>query len=378
MYYVSSILVHGFGKTARLAVEVFAVLALSCELHAQSFIQQPQGGTRYPGDGFLMSCVVTGNPSPAFQWYQDGNLLAGATNSQVFLTNLALTNAGNYTVVAGGETGSVTSAPAALVILADTDITGTIRDVRHVVIFMQENRSFDEYFGALKGVRGFNDRNTLLMRNGTNVFFQPDGNNYVLPFHITAQCLEDVEHGWDDGHDEWNSGKWDGWISTAGSDAMSHYTRADLAYYYGLAEAYTICDDSHCSVLGPTFPNRMYLMTGMIDPNSTGGGPVINNTVPFSGYNWTTYPERLQAAGVSWKVYQQPDFFPLNALAWFAQYENAPPGNPLHDRGMTFVNNIVSAFQSDIANGTLPAFHGSSRLSNLQSTRFSHPPTESG
>ena len=343
-----------FGRVARLLARTFILLAFPCHLYALSFVQQPQGGTRYPGDGFRLSCVVTGEPSPTFQWYQDGNPLASATNSQAFLTNLMSTNAGNYTVVASSGAASITSAPATLVVLSDTDVAGTIQDVRHVVILMQENRSFDHYFGSLKGVRGFNDRNALRFQNGNTDFFQPQGNNYVLPFHITAQCLDDVEHDWDAGHQAWHSGRWDRWIPTVGTSAMPHYRRTDLAYYYALAEAYTVCDAYHCSVMGPTFPNRLCLMTGMIDANNTGGGPVTGNFVPASGYTWTTYPERLQANGVSWKVYRQNGDWFGDALPWFAQYMNATPGNPLYDRGVATVNDIVAAFRQDVTNGTLP------------------------
>src|ERR1017187_454483 len=344
-----------FVKAARLAAGIITFMVPLWELGAQSFLQHPQGGTRYPGDGFLLSCVVTGVPPLTYQWFQDANLLADATNSQVLLTNLALTAAGNYTVIASSGSGSATSAPAALVVLSATNITGTIRDVRHVVIFMQENRSFDHYFGTLKGARGFSDRNALRLPNGNPVFFQPQGPSYVLPFHYAQQCLDDVEHDWDAGHAGWNSGHWDRWNQINGPSAMTYFTRDDLPYYYALAEAYTLCDAYHCSVLGPTYPNRLYLMTGMMDPHGTGGGPRVDNSLPPGGFTWTTYPERLQAAGISWKVYQQSsDFFPLNALGWFAQYQNAPPGNPLHDKGVALVNNLVSAFQSHVANGTLP------------------------
>lgn len=233
--------------------------------------------------------------------------------------------------------------------------TGTIRDVQHVVIFMQENRSFDHYFGSLKGVRGFGERSAIVMQNGNSVLYQPQGTNFILPFHVSAQCLDDVEHGWMDGLDAWDNGKWDQWIFAKGPSSLAYYTRADLPLHYALAEAYTICDAYYCSVLGPTYPNRLYLMTGTIDPNHTAGGPVLDNSVPSGGFSWTTYPERLQAAGISWRVYQQSnDFFSLNPLTWFAQYKNASPGNPLYDRGVALVSNVVAAFQTDVANGTLP------------------------
>ena len=230
--------------------------------------------------------------------------------------------------------------------------TGTIADVQHVVIFMQENRSFDHYFGSLRGVRGFNDPNTLLFPGGGTDLFQPQGVGYVLPFHLTTQCVNDVAHDWTSGHTAWNSGKWNQWVPAKGTTAMTFYTRAELAFYYALADAYTVCDAYHCSVLGPTNPNRLYLWTGMIDPRGTGGGPAIDNSEP--GYAWKTYPERLQAARVSWRVYQQIDNYDDNALAWFNQYRNAQPGNPLYDRGMTYVSDLASAMRADVTNGTLP------------------------
>jgi phospholipase C len=232
--------------------------------------------------------------------------------------------------------------------------TGTIRDVQHVVVLMQENRSFDHYFGSLSGVHGFNDRSALRFSNGTGVFYQPNGTNYVLPFHAPSQCLGDAAHTWIAGHAAWNNGKWDRWVPAKGVNTMAYFNRADLGFYYALAEAYTICDANHCSLIGGTHPNRSYLMTGTIDPGGTQGGPTIDNTVPISGFSWTTYPERLQNAGITWKVYQENDNFDCNVLAWFVQYQNAAPGTPLHDRGMARVGNISTAFQFDVTNGTLP------------------------
>jgi phospholipase C len=230
--------------------------------------------------------------------------------------------------------------------------TGTIRDVQHVVIFIQENRSFDEYFGAKKGVRGFGDRSVMRFPNTNTVFYQPFGAGYVLPFYASYQCLSDVAHDWTTGHAAWDAGKWDQWVPAKGTTALTYHTRAELGYYYALAEAYTICDAYFCSVLGPTNPNRLYSMTGMIDPNGTGGGPVIDNSEP--GFSWTTYPERLQNAGVTWKVYQEADNFDDNALAWFVQYRNAAPGNPLYDRGMATVSDLVTSFRHDVTNNSLP------------------------
>src|SRR5262249_7689569 len=117
-----------------------------------------------------------------------------------------------------------------------------ITNVQHVVIFMQENRSFDHYFGALKGVCGFGDKNALEFRNGQKDFYQPQNPGYVLPFHNSAQCIIDLDHSWDATHVAWNSGKWDKWVPVKGTTTMAYYNRSDLGYHYALADAYTICD----------------------------------------------------------------------------------------------------------------------------------------
>src|SRR5262249_38329342 len=101
--------------------------------------------------------------------------------------------------------------------------TGTIRDVQHVVILMQENRSFDHYFGALRGVHGFNDQSPLLLRNGRNVFYQPQGTNYVLPFHAPALRLDDVRHDWVGEHAFMNGGRWDQWVLAGGPVTMAYF-----------------------------------------------------------------------------------------------------------------------------------------------------------
>ena len=232
--------------------------------------------------------------------------------------------------------------------------TGTIQDVQHVVILMQENRSFDHYFGCMGGVRGYNDRNAMLFSNGQSDFYQPQGDGYVLPFPITNPCIDDVVHDEETGLEDWDDGKWDQWIPAKGVETMAYYTPDYLPLHYALANAYTICDNYFCSLIGPTYPNRLYLFTGMIDPNDTGGGPVLANCIPFGGFSWTTYPEALQAAGISWQVYRPEGDTFGDVLPWFAQYANAIPGEPLYDQGVAEVPDVVAALQADISNGTLP------------------------
>ncbi len=245
---------------------------------------------------------------------------------------------------------------------------GSLRDIKHVVLLMQENRSFDHYFGTLAGVRGFDDPNALKLPNGQSVFRQPDSENpngYILPFHLdtrssSAQKIPSTSHAWSVQHASWNGGKMDGWLAAHrkadgvhGPYVMGYYTRADIPFQFALAEAFTICDAYHCSIMGPTWPNRMYWMTGMIDPDGLNGGPIINNKAPKGGYTWKTYPERLQEAGVSWKVYQQEDNYGCNLLETFKVFREAGKESPLYTKGM--VRSPEGQFEYDAIHDKLPA-----------------------
>lgn len=244
----------------------------------------------------------------------------------------------------------------------------SFKDIKHVVILMQENRSFDHYFGTMAGVRGFNDPNALILPNGRSVFHQPDPENpnaYLLPFHLdtkktSAQKLPSTDHSWLVQHESWNHGKMDNWIpahrkadGVNGSYVMGYHTRADIPFQFALAEAFTICDAYHCSMMGPTHPNRMYLMTGTVDPEGKHGGPMTSNDYPDMGYRWTTYPERLEKAGVSWKIYQQQDNFGCNILEYFKQFRTGDKNSRLYARGMTY--GPQGQFEYDAMNDKLPA-----------------------
>jgi phospholipase C len=264
---------------------------------------------------------------------------------------------------AAGATAAALSAPAALASVASAaprSRWGGLSRIEHIVVFAQENRSYDHYFGAYRGGTGFSDPHPLTLPGGRDVFHQPDPSQpegYLLPFHLdtahaAAANFGDVDHSWGGSHAALNGGRYDGWVGAKGPLAMGHFTRADMSYYYGLADAFTLCDRYFCSVLSSTNPNRMYLMSGTIDPSGRNGGPEINNNEPTPGFTWTTYPERLEQAGVSWQVYQTPDNFDDNALAWFARFQAASPSSPLYRRGMVF--NGLDAWIDDVRNDNLP------------------------
>ncbi len=229
---------------------------------------------------------------------------------------------------------------------AQTARASKLSDIDHIIILMKENRSFDHYFGTLAGVRGFNDPKAI-KAGGDSLFRQADTRSrggYVLPFHLdtqktNAQRLHDLSHAWGAQHVSWNAGAMDNWIPAHraadgrnGPLTMGYLKRDDLPFYYELADAFTICDGYHCSVFGPTDPNRFYLMAGTIDPAGTNGGPAIHNG--GRNYTWETYPERLERAGISWRVYHDLDDYGCNSCRYFAQYRDLPHKSELYENAM--------------------------------------------
>ena len=288
--------------------------------------------------------------------------------------------------------GSATAAAAVLpenlkraLAIAPHTVTGTIQDVEHVVILMQENRSFDHYFGCLQGVRGYGDPRAERLPDGRSVFAQPDGKGgAILPFlfdtaHTSSAWLASLDHSWKGTQTAWND--WDTWISHKTPMTMGHFTRTEIPYYYALADAFTICDAYHASIFGPTNPNRLFLFSGtsgLAVGNS--GKQAIENVddgnwsadmahdhPDFTPFRWETYPERLQDAGVSWRVYQEYDNFGDNPLASFAQFRNLDPkswqyrrarqivpGSTEADMHTTEGRYLVAEFERDVSEGRLP------------------------
>jgi len=270
-----------------------------------------------------------------------------------------------------GSCADETAKTAASVSPAGSDLGA----VEHVVFLMHENRSFDHYFGTYPGVRGFDDHPA----GSLGAFAQswPGGSApSLLPFHLdtasaTAECTNDLSHAWDVQHKCWNGGAMDRFVATHvepgvegpanGVATMGYYTRADLAFYYALADAFTIGDAYHCSVMGPTGPNRLHALSGTIDPDGHGGGPVSDNQGSPFNLHWPTMPERLEAAGVTWKTYNPPGakYQPTNPYAIvasdnillsFAPYQD--PTSALYRKA--FLPLFPDDFASDVRNDTLP------------------------
>lgn len=272
---------------------------------------------------------------------------------------------------------------------------GTLRDVEHIVVFTQENRAFDHYFGSLRGVRGFADRFPIPVPDtadltGKTVWFQRNdavaaGEPRILaPQHNdTAQNFALIRsagtpHLYPDAQDAWDGGRMTSWPRYKHDASMVYYEERDLPFQFALANAFTIADANHCSFTGGTNPNRCYLFTGTnhgngAEPGSY-NGPALDNSyntlkkgaVP-TGYTWMTYPERLEDAGISWQVYQnnENEYYALNPLFGFSAFRAAhaastpevspartPRQQALYERGIR--TRDLDLLKADVLAGRLP------------------------
>jgi phospholipase C len=276
----------------------------------------------------------------------------------------------------------------------------TYLDAEHIVVLMQENRSFDHSFGALRGVRGFNDPRAVTLPNQHPVWLQTNaaGRSYV-PFRLNLRetkttWLGSLPHSWRDQTDARNHGNHDGWLEAKPSGrkecagmplTLGYYNREDLPFYYALADAFTVCDQNFCSSLTGTTPNRLHLWTGTIREKPGAPANVRNSEVNYdANARWMTFPERLEDAGVSWRIYQNEVSLPTgfngeeddwlsnftdNSLEWFEQYHVG-----FNESYLKYLETLPTKLPPEIAEldrkiAALPA--GSPALARLQRERRS-------
>jgi phospholipase C len=320
------------------------------------------------------------------------NLIRGAAVAGAAAATASVTTA-------GAAKAEVTSSHGAGKPGGQSHRSGDIRDIKHVVILMQENRSFDMYFGTLKGVIGYGDKATITLPGGASVFQQPltppgepvTGTQY--PFSLSkgsvtstplppnaeqgAQNANGTDHSWPTQHGAWYGGLMNGWYSAKGIETLGYFTRDDIPFHYALADAYTVGDAYHCSVLSATGPNRTYLWSGTVNADQEHGSYIANNGGDELGdfLPWECYPVTLQNAGVSWKIYQGTDNYGDNGAQYFKTFASldpsqggtapAPGTNVYYDNGLATVpepldpeqyngDNLANAIKADVVAGTLP------------------------
>ena len=273
-------------------------------------------------------------------------------------------------LAAGGAVGAAAFLASPLVqeALATTPAAcSTLAEIEHVIFLIQENRTFDHYFGTYRGVRGFSDPDALHGVFAQQGYPAAGYGGQLLPFHLDSskngECTNNLTHEWGPQHQSWDNGAMDDYVRThlaadgsPGAQTMGFYERADLPLHYALADAFTLCDGYHSSVLGPSDPNHVMSISATIDPAGVAGGPIVTNFSPresgFAKLSWTTMPEQLQNKGISWKVYSLDNLSPVAspAFEYFKQYYTKPA---LAARAL--VPSFPVSYLLDIELGRLPA-----------------------
>ena len=243
------------------------------------------------------------------------------------------------------------SAMSLAIVLAvvNTPISGattfSVKSIKHVVVLMQENRSADTYFGQLnsEGQPAYEAEPTT----GNPDPLNPGGT--IVPFHKTSLCeSSDLNHSWNGTHQEVDGGAMDGFTAAndsssanadpsdpSGTRTMGYYNQTDLPFYYALYNKFATGDRYFSSMLGPTFPNRFYLLAG------TSFGHIANDAPPPGGFTQKTIFNLLGAKRISWKIYDSQ--VPFGGLFRYVQ---------THAAGHVFP---ITKYYSDAKAGTLPS-----------------------
>lgn len=277
------------------------------------------------------------------------------------------------TALLAGGAGMLNTLPLSIqkAMAINPEAGSTFYDAEHVVLLMQENRSFDHLYGCLQGVRGYNDPRAITKPDNRSVWLQSNkkGNTYA-PFRLDIKdskvtWMGSLPHSWTNQVDARNDGKYDRWLEVkrSGYDDMpftlGHYSREDLPFYYALADAFTVCDHHFCSSLTGTTPNRLFFWTGTVREQQNQPANIQNSFVNYGNpAHWKTFPERLEEEGISWKIYQnelsvgvglegEEDSwlanFTDNPIEWFAQYHVR-----FHPAHIAYMKKRVVALQKEI------------------------------
>ena len=235
-----------------------------------------------------------------------------------------------------------------------------VAKINHVVVVMQENRSYDSYFARLH----YQGQSASPVESlGGNPNPTPTGARTIHPFLKTTECeVTDLNHSWNGTHQEWDGGRMDGFTAAnvapadpTGSRAMGYYDRGILPFYTGIANQFAIADHYFASTLTQTFPNRFYLLAG------TSFGHIRNDFPPAGGFTQPTVFRLLDAAHVSWRLYKVS----VSVAQLFSDVQH----DPSHLAP-------ISQYYTDAANGTLPqvAFVESGPFGKVNVESDEHPP----
>jgi phospholipase C len=281
---------------------------------------------------------------------------------------------------------------ATLLPLAPSQLSGSGGKIQHLIFIVQENHSFDNYFGTYPGANGLPlGLSVPVNPNDTSLGFvkpyhldvsqpimivgdelppgvaDPDQlePSQTAPYHFDSESIShDLSHAWLVAHEAYDNGLMDGFVAAEGSTlTMGYYDRSDIPYYWDYANQYVLDDNFFSSLMGPSFPNHLYIASGTNGPVTNlnyrwilNGGVVDN---PGNGFNWSgvsldwsTLAQEMSNSNVNWAWYDGNNK-PLKPNIWdvlplFTYFQNNPNQLTQHVRN-------TGNFLTDIENGQLPS-----------------------
>jgi len=268
-----------------------------CSLVSGSIVSQPF---------HVVAAATNSNPITSMTLFVDGVGRGGISNSAIldmYVSNLPV-GTHKISVQAKDSTGFVSKQ---VFNVSVTDKTQGLSNLKHIIFFVQENRSFDDYFGMLGQYRVSLNLPNNVDGIDPNAALPNTQGQLVHPYHYQTVCTENLSPSWNESHTDVDGGKMDNFlkmtksvpstIDPTGTRAMGYYTEADIPSYYDAAARFATSDRFFSPVLANTNPNRMYLFTATSFGNAT---PV---TPPTGGFTQKTIFELLDQAGVSWRYY---------------------------------------------------------------------------
>jgi len=192
----------------------------------------------------------------------------------------------------------VSPAPSG-VLISPADVISTLTPIKHLIVLMQENHTFDNYFGTYPGADGI-PANIKMPVDPTNLH----NNQFVAPFHIGDTALKELSHSAQTFNAQFDNGRMDGFVYALdqhkqdGRLAMGYYDGTDIPYYWNLADNYGLFDRLFSSAKNGSFDNHMFLVAA--------APPKASNVTLSDGYaDVPTIFDRLQAKAIPWKYYVQ-------------------------------------------------------------------------
>ncbi len=219
--------------------------------------------------------------------------------------------------------------------------------IKHIVIVMQENHTFDNYFGTYPGANGI---------NAPAVPQEPLGSGQsVLPFHISRSVIpSDLDHSWTTAHEAYNGGKMNRFVIAARSNlTMGYFDYHQIPYYWDYASQFVLLDNYYSSVMGSSLPNHLYLIAGqagsLVSNSRFGAINFTSSKIHNSIFEFKSIVDELDANHISWKYYAggYPYLNNWNPLPAFASFKNNP----------SRMSNLADTaqFRTDVKSNSLPS-----------------------